>query len=336
VARTVVPTGEAEWIWAPGPRQQTFPRAFYAVRDFHVDKVPESAEILVSADEEYILYLNGARLGSNRAATPAEVDRYPVGARLRRGGNRLVAELRSASGAGGLLLALGEPSGDGLRLVSDASWRIFDRHHPGLHRAWLPLEEGSEPAVSMGRPPVGRWRVPELGPSRPAYEDLAGGLLRRAPREPVRVQRGEGGSWLPWKRDGEERTEPLGSWVTFDWGEVVSGYLLLDHRLELLSITGLLFVGEDLPDPRGRQVDSCLVTVPESVTWEDVLPRRFRYVTVLGLEGLEGAALYEVDPGPGAVLLAAAPSSPRVFAVEGPPLRSPVEDDVWRRLRRAR
>ena len=100
------PTGAAEWIWSPGPRDRSAPTAFFVAADFDLDEVPAAAELSALADEEYVLYLNGRRVGSNSYSPGASFDVYEVASLLRPGANRLAAELRSGRGSGGFLASL--------------------------------------------------------------------------------------------------------------------------------------------------------------------------------------------------------------------------------------
>ena len=112
-----LPTGDAEWIWAELPDRLPTPLAFYAVRDFTLDAVPGAgggeaaggaaasgvpdpgaAELRLLADEEYVVWLNGQRIGSNRYRPGAPLDVYRVGDLLLPGPNRLIVELRSSRG----------------------------------------------------------------------------------------------------------------------------------------------------------------------------------------------------------------------------------------------
>jgi|GEM_PF-600642 len=153
-------TGDAEWIWAELPERLPSPQAFYLVRDFQVpaeladpearsgDAAPAPAPVpapvlprlLVQGDEEYVLHLNGRRLGSNRYRPSAPLDVYPLDGVLLPGTNRIAVELRSSRGAGGFLAALDAGGGD-LLLITDRSWRVVRRYAPGLVEGWLPLPE---------------------------------------------------------------------------------------------------------------------------------------------------------------------------------------------------
>jgi hypothetical protein len=199
-ARVTLPTGAAEWIWTPLARDASSPLAFFLVRDFYLDPLPRKPRLLVSAEEEYVLYLNGRRIGSGRysgvptkglARPRTRLDVYEVGDWLSPGANRLQAEVRSGHGAGGFLLALvaGTDGADGrLLLGTDERWRVYRRDHPFLLRGLVPLHPKlhlgtGEDVRSWGAPPLGRWGLSEPGPVRPLYPDLA------ADREPLAATR---------------------------------------------------------------------------------------------------------------------------------------------------
>ena len=77
------PASGAEWIWADGRvARYTGPRAFYAVRDVHLDTVPPAAEARVLADEEYLLWINGRRVGSNSPAWIPVPSRAPIAPKI--------------------------------------------------------------------------------------------------------------------------------------------------------------------------------------------------------------------------------------------------------------
>lgn len=306
-----LPTGEAQWIWKAMDRRDNRPTVFYAIRDFEVASQPKKARLLITADEEYVATLNGKRIAAgtySRQGSGTLLDAYEVGPFLRPGGNRLVVELRSGRGTGGLLAALkDEATGEPL-VVSDESWRIFPRHELGLVRGWLPLGgTGGEPAFCWGNPPIGRWGKPRLG--------QAASMLPRAPLVPA------------------ASVQPQGSFVIYDWGREVEGYLTLDVPPGKEQITGLLFTGgegNEPPDPRRTRFTAPILILPGRHDWVDARPRRFRYAVVVGL----------AKPATARVLPAPARPEPKdpgelkVFGVEGLPLRTPVEDEVWSKLQR--
>lgn len=324
VARLTLPTGGAQWIWVERDRSDHSPAAFYAVRDFFLDAAPSRARLLALADPEYVLSLNGKRIGAGQyrqyqpSAPGAKMDVYEVGDLLRTGGNRLVAELRSDRGAGGFLAVLQD--GDGRMLVrTDREWRIFERHHFGLMRGWLPLGPSggleSEPAFSWGLPPIGRWGRPEVGPVRPRFQELIQG-------QPV------AGSALPPPRIAALPAASVRRMALFDWGREVTGYLTLqvpaDHGLR----TALLFTGTRLPDPLRDPPAGAILAMTGRRSWMDARPRRFRYALVIGDRPL-AARVLPVDPGK---VEDGERKVEGVFGIEPPPLRTPVQDEIWREL----
>lgn len=351
----------AEWIWAPVGKLEQTPAAFYLVRDFELGAPPERARLFVAADEEYVLTLNarviGAgvwragpkRLGPGRGSTVLDV--YEVGPLLRPGGNRLLVEVRSGRAAGGLLLRL-DAYGNGAAgaagtplVVSDGSWRIVRSHHPGLMRGWLPLAPPgtSEPAFSWGLPPVGRWGQPVAGSPRPPLADVLGTPLQA--ERPVRLAPG---------LVGGERLEPQ---ALFDWGREVTGYLVLElapleppapQASEARRRTALLFPGAGAaPDPFARTPGTQdpvpvipVIVPPGAREWRAPRPGRLRFARILGLPDLVGARIEPLTPdqvaalGDGPAPLGEERVQRGVLGLEPPPLRTPVEDEVWRELER--
>lgn len=368
-------TGGAEWIWAAHDRRQTQPLAFYAVRDFTLAAPPARAHLLALGDPEYVLYLNGKRVGAGAWRPGAHLDDYEVGSLLRPGGNRLLAELRSADGAGGFLASLVDEARGRSLVGTDGTWRVFRRHRLGLVRGWLPIGPApmaaavsaagpGEAPVAWGRPPLGRWgRVAPPWP-RPLFAELTGG------RRPLPAA-----SLASYTPPAESRIPTDPSMALFDWGREVTGYLSLetgyepgldsdlerpppDRRRE-----ALLWTGDVPPRPLGAgQLPSGEVVLMASARqWVDARVRRFRYALVIGLDRPLAARVYAVDP-----LLAerrgleiappppttsttpatavAAPAHPGgagppplghgVFGLSPPRLRTPVEDEIRRKLER--
>lgn len=320
VARTSLPTRGAQWIWEERGRTDTSPAAFYAARDFDLPAPPARARLLVMADEEYVVHLNGRRVGSGSWTPGAGLDVYEVGPLLLPGGNRAVAELRSGRGVGGFLAALVDGATGEPLLETDGTWRILRQHHLGLVRGWSPL--GMETAFSWGYPPIGRWGVPEPGREKPLFASLVD--------RPV----------LP--RGGTARKAgPREAGLLFDWGREVTGHLVLDVPPREEIGPALLFTGPTPPDVR-QDTPSAAVLVPRGARrWMDARPRRFRYVLLLGMKRPAAARLLplapELDPGTVAALLPRDGEAPEgvfgnLFGIGAPPLRTPVEDEVWSEL----
>jgi hypothetical protein len=322
-ARLFLPTAEAQWIWKAQGRISQGPVAFYAARDFDLAEVPARARLLAAADEEYILTLNGKPVGSGGLAGRGGLDVYEVGPLLRPGGNRLIAELRSGRGAGGFLARIEDPRTGKSLVATDDHWRLLDRYQIGILRGWLPLgkDQGAVPAFRWGYPPTGRWGWPQLGWLRPVSAALAGPA---APGLPA---------------PGALPGFPLiGPHAVFDWGREVEGYLQLDLPPGETLGTGLLFTGTRPPDPLREPPASAVLVAPGSPTWTDARPRRFRYAVILGLERPLAASVRPLAAGePRASLRPGGPSrkvEKGLLGIVPPPLRTPVEDEVWRKFKR--
>ena len=295
------------------------PTAFYMIRDFDLAAPPASARLLVTADEEYVLTLNGRQIGAGAFQPGAILDVYGAGPFLRPGANRLMVEVRSARGAGGLLASLLD--GAGRMLVgTDDRWRIFPAYALGLARGWLPLDHGV-PVYCWGYPPMGRWGRPRPGPLKLPLGELAGApvpAVAAVARPPV----------LP-----TIAGRPPGSPVLYDWGREVTGYLSLELKpatAEPEMEKALLFTGDSPPDPLGANAASILMPAGRH-SWLDARPRRFRYALILGLAP---PAALSVLPVADAAVPPPAGEPRGVLGIVPPPLRTPVEDEVWGKLQR--
>jgi hypothetical protein len=330
-------TGEAEWIWLEGPRMRRAPAAFYALRDVELAEPAPAAELMVLADEEYQAFVNRRWIGFGAWRPGGTIDRYAVGELLRPGTNRLVIEVRSGRGAGGLLVSLVDPASGRVAAASDDDWRIAAHHADGLFEGWGPIAHLPR-AVSLGRPPTGRWGALEAGPLRRS-PPASGGRL-----QPVRVRPLGVGRWRPPVAGVRVPRPARGrAGVLLDWGRPVSGHLSIRLLTHDGLRTALLFTGTEPVDPLGgigdgalgdhdgAVPDAAVIVIPGRRGWTDAVARRFRYVAVLGATPVVEAW---VDP-PAEWEEVREPLDGRregVFGIAPPPLRTPVEDEVWRQL----
>jgi hypothetical protein len=153
--RELLETGEARWIWYTKELRRPAPLAFFATRDFLLEKVPARATAKLFVDQRHVLFVNGVRAGSGaqRPGDPLLLrDLRPL---LRVGINRLAIEAQSANGVGGILFAL-DLSGAGRNaLVSDGRWRV-DLSPDALRRG------ARFRAQVWGRPPMYPWGYPRM------------------------------------------------------------------------------------------------------------------------------------------------------------------------------
>ena len=236
--------------------------------------------MLVSADEDYRLHVNGFWIGGGRYRAGAGLDAYPVGDRLRPGRNRLVVELRSGRAAGGLLAALVSADGHPL-LVSDARWRVVTTEEPALFRPDLPLTSGS-PVQVWGEPPAGRWRTGAEPVTRTPWFGV------RPPKPIVPIQARSVG--LPrWRAIGAHRPvlpdRVEGNRLVFDWGRPVSGVPVLDLA-ETQPEPALVRWATDLDTldlPLAETPLHLVLPIAGAAYWRGGMPVRFRYLEVVGL-----------------------------------------------------
>lgn len=335
-ARLTVPTGAAEWIWESRHRLDLSPAAFYAIHDFELDAVPSRARLLVTGDEEYILFLNGQRVGAGAWRAGEQLDAYEVGPLLQPGANRLMAEVRSGRGAGGFLLSLEDAEGRQLAWTGK-SWRLFRNHSPGLLRGWLPLEgEGSpesEAAFSWGFPPVGSWRTPPVGPIRPLLFEMTAprSILPSTATAMPAGQRNDRKGQAPDKAENPTRKNP--PCRLFDWGREVTGYVSLDVPTSTRIQAGLLYTSSAAPPDPERDPATTVLILPGKRGWTSALPGRFRYALFVGLERPQAARVQPLtDPKTFASLHGGAPNVTGVFGIDPPDLRSPIENEIWGEL----
>jgi hypothetical protein len=304
------PTGLARWIWADGDWWgRAEPTAFDVACDFPLTALPAKARLAIAADEEFSVWLNARWVGAGRYVAGSPLTVYDVADLLEIGGNRLLARVRSARGAGGLLASIS--AGDHQLVATGGSCRVLSPAGlPGL-QGWYALPDSGRPKI-WGLPPTGRWGEARLGPLRAAGALTDDGPSARCLR---RLS-------LP--------GEGIGDLTLFEFPEAVHGVVELDLEPGPAT-TGLLFVGETAPpDPRAGGSDLVLVTADDDREWIGAVPGNFRYLLVAGLTGVRGAEIIPTPEGP--TTLPAAAVTRGVFGLQPPPKRSPVEDEILRRL----
>ena len=210
---------------------------------------------------------------------------------------------------------------------TDERWRIFHQHHPGLVRGWLPLQRKpddpphipeSEPAFCWGVPPTGAWGRPEPGAPRPLLFELTSG---------------QPGSRPPRSRPAGGRGQPPRS-MLFDWGRDVAGYLTIELPPSAGSAGRAAVHGRhparSAPRPAGGSGARPAGAAGVEGGPAGPVPLRPRRRD----RGSPGASVQPVDAAVLPRLLPGSPQPEGVFGATPPPLRTPVEDEVWRKLQR--
>jgi hypothetical protein len=322
------------WIWRNHDLRHVQAAGFYAIKEVELSAVPAEAEIRILGDAEYILTLNGTRIGSNRYLSGATLDRYRVERWLQTGRNRLVVELRSPTGAGGFWLELrgaGEPLAR-----SDGSWTIYQGHWRGLYGR-RPMPPGGQPRL-LGRSPLGRWGSPGSGPLRPVFEEV---LDAQDPLAAVSWRpSGSSGPWQPLARP-IRRPRSLGPLAEFDFGVERTGYLQLAYRqegersFEPGPSAALVAFSDEPIGARRWTADLVFHPIPGSGLFQDSTARRFRYVAVAALPGVFSAEVLAIDEAGWSALHPRETEAAGVLGIRPPPSSAPVEHEVWRELQRS-
>ncbi len=317
------PVDELVWIWTSDPPQAVVPRAFLAVRDFELERVPSSARLSVLGDPEYIVSLNGRQVGSGAFRPGAPRDLYEVARLLHSGTNRVALELRSAIGSGGATLRLEDDEGR-LLVSSDSGWAVLrDLRGETLKRREL---AGAEHVTVLGSSPLGRWGSPVADGIRPRLDQA---VDRRREPSAVRYRLPTGsGEWLLLPPHARRNLPRLGGHVELDFGRELEGYLRLAFDVADPQLALVRFGNRPI-ESSGWNPDAIAITIAGRFEWHDAAPRRFRFVEVVGLDALTWAQVLPISRSLFKTLATPAPTS--LWATEPPPQRYPVVDEIWRK-----
>lgn len=327
-AEPAAPLAGASWIWASGPwRWSAAPAAFLAACDFDLAAPAPGARLLLMADEAALFWVNGRLVASSEYRAGGGLGLVALGDRVRVGGNRVVAQLRSGRGPGGLLAAVDPGDGQAVACATGPAWRVFRDAPAGLLAGWAPLDIGEEPVV-WGRPPLARWGVGAGGASLPRWDQVLAGAQ---PVPPLGSRRGRAAGIRTRAAAGQAVD------VIFDWGAEVQGILEIVVMKDDVSSPAAGGVTDrpalirfSAEPPPADGVEAALVIPAGERRWRDAVPRQFRYVRVIGLLGVDRIALLPVPP---ALVAPPAPPIAGVLGIDPPPLQSAVRGELRRLLR---
>lgn len=314
---------DASWLWLERAARRGEPLAFFAARDVELAG-PGAFRLTVAADESYVLWVNGRPVGSG--VWQGQADIYDLSEHLDGGWNRLMIELRSERGAGGFIAGLSAAGQEAPVLVSDHSWRLFEKEALPLLRGHRRLEDlaGKSPVAWNGIL-TGRWRF--VGETRRPTFDRAQVFDESCPR---RVRYPTAGSvWSD--LDGGCVLPALGEQVIFDFGETVEGFLEIGQSAN--ATPALIYFGledQGLVPPHERRPDWVMVPLMGAETWRDAEKRRFRY---LAIYGWTASARVAVLPSPAGWPVAADRHDGGVFGLRPARAATRIEEEIWNRLR---
>lgn len=305
------PPEGVSWIWSEEAKTKPpEPVSFLTYRDFSLEVLPETAEIIAAADEELRLFLNGKLVVITRNF-PGEIDqvrRVDVTPWLRQGGNRLSAELRSSRGVGGFFLCL-RVEGH-CRVASDSHWVTLKEWNPGVHRGWLPVEAG-EPVRRWFTAPIGRWDFTLPQDTMASWVGCEKGEVLEA-RRLKKVAPVEG---APFSRQ------------VYDFGAEVRGIIKLQgsEKADGLNLLRMESALQDLGEWKVETVRP-VVTVPGQRAWSSAEILEGRYVE------LTGFPVKSVVVQPAAESCGLDSTPPRVSTLDRGRSMAPMENEIRRRL----
>jgi HEAT repeat protein len=179
----------ASWIWGE-PQSDVCEFRF----DFHLDALPMAARVLITADNGYELYVNGAMAGYDigpGSEVWSSIERWDITEQLAPGRNVLGLRGICLGGSRGIIAALRVDMEEGapLEYFSGAEWRVTDEGEPAEYSK--PDDTGTvswHPATVLGPMGMAPWGNLE-------YEGSQGGRRSSLPLRPVLSQPGEDFVW---------------------------------------------------------------------------------------------------------------------------------------------
>jgi putative heme-binding domain-containing protein len=138
---------EAEWIWSPEHAKEGVPtgEACHFRKTVNL-RAPEGGQVVIAADDQYELYINGRRIGAGEATK--KLDEYDVSKFLARGANVIAVRVQNTTGKTAALVARVtiKDGGEWSSYSSDASWRTSVKSMPMWittiynDRGWMPAQ----------------------------------------------------------------------------------------------------------------------------------------------------------------------------------------------------
>jgi HEAT repeat protein len=183
---------KASWIWGETRSDLCEFRI-----EFALDGPPAAAAVLITADNGYELYVNGARVGYDIGPGKdvwASVERWDIKGRLTQGQNVLGIRGICLGGQRGIIAAVRVDTGGAkpLELLTGPTWRVATKGEPEEYSK-AKFQEGKEWAAAKALGPMGMAPWGTL-----TYQGSKGG--RRSGALPVRVALAEPGEGFVWPR----------------------------------------------------------------------------------------------------------------------------------------
>jgi putative heme-binding domain-containing protein len=329
---------EAQWIWSPEHAKDQVPEVSCYFRKVFTAENPIRVQATIAADDEYVLYVNGRRVGEGKSSR--ELDEYNITQNVRRGRNTIAVRVTNTRGSTAALVTrifLREKDSGWVTFSTDDSWRTNIRPFP-LWNAPVYNDRFWKPAQTFGN----------LGDTVPwdRQEDVASTEVHRSERFRIsrefQVQRviapDDTGSLIAmaFNEFGQivlsQEGGPLMLADDDDKDDIVDALRIYCDKLTnvqgILPLNGQVYVTGDGPEGNGfyalgdQDRDGKLEDVKLLFNFEGEVGEHSAHGITLGPDGL----LYIVIGNHSAPLKEYAPSSPHHDFYEGDLVRPKYED----------
>jgi putative heme-binding domain-containing protein len=148
----------SNWVWdRKGAVSSDSPR--YLRRVFELAEKPVAAEIRITADNQYTLYVNGKKLGGDGAWE--SVEKFDIAKLLTKGKNVVAIEARNAGGPAAVIawMKITGPKKKTTVIGTDASWRVSLTKKDGWEKPGFADPQKWARAVVIGNAGVGPWNI---------------------------------------------------------------------------------------------------------------------------------------------------------------------------------
>ncbi|MFO7903291.1 MAG: heme-binding protein, partial [Pirellulaceae bacterium] len=122
---------EAHWIWSPEHSKNEIPKTSCYFRKVFTVEEPIRVQATIAADDEYVLYVNGHRVGEGQSSR--ELDEYNITEQMRGGRNTIAARVANQQGSTAALVArvfVREKNDGWVTYCTDETWRTNVRPFP--------------------------------------------------------------------------------------------------------------------------------------------------------------------------------------------------------------
>ncbi len=149
---------KAHWLWDKVDTEGAPAESVFLRKSFELDARPRKGILSVTADNRYIVYLNGEKVGTGD--TWQKADEYDVTKLLIAGKNTIAIQAKNEGGPAGVIAALSvqRQAGAALLVATDATWKLETTEAKNWLAADFDDVKWKKPAV-LGDASIGPWNL---------------------------------------------------------------------------------------------------------------------------------------------------------------------------------